>query len=259
MGAATRAAWRRYNPLVAARVLVPEATLTGEQLELPAEEAAHVSRVLRVSAGDALRVFNGRGDEWNAQVVACTRASVTVTLGARAVSARETRVKYTVALAVLKGDGTDDAVRDAVMMGASSISPFVSARSDVTAVAALRGHRLDRWRRIAASSAKQCGRAVVPEVAPPVALESLVAGPWSGVRIWLTEPAVARVPIAIADLPAPEAATLAVGPEGGWTPDEVLLAERAGWMLVSLGGRTLRATSAPLAALAACQAVWRDD
>ncbi len=244
---------------MAARVLVPEATQTGEQLELPPEEATHVARVLRLSAGDRLRVFNGRGGEWAATVIARTRATVTVSLAEPVASARETRVRYTVALAVLKGDGTDDAIRDAVMMGASSLRPFVSARSDVTAIAALRGNRLDRWNRVAASSAKQCGRALVPEIAAPVELHALVGAPLPGLRLWLVEPAVARVATAMADVPAPESATLAVGPEGGWTTEEVALAEREGWLLVGLGGRTLRATSAPLAALAACQAVWRDE
>ncbi len=244
---------------MAARVLVPQATQTGEQLELPSEEAAHVSRVLRLSAGDRLRVFNGRGGEWAATVIAHTRATVTVGLTEPVASARETRVRYTVALAVLKGDGTDEAIRDAVMMGASELRPFVSARSDGTATVALRGNRLGRWHRVAASSAKQCGRAVVPEIAAPVELHTLVGAPSLGLRLWLVEPAVARAPMAMADVPAPEAATLAVGPEGGWTPEEVALAEREGWLLVGLGGRTLRATSAPLAALAACQAVWRDQ
>lgn len=249
----------RYNLPVAARVFVPEASQTGEQLELPPEEAAHVSRVLRLRAGDPLRVFNGRGGEWAATVTARTRATVTVGLAEPVASARETRVRYAVALAVLKGDGTDDAIRDAVMMGVSELRPFVSARSDVAALAALRGARLDRWTRVAASSAKQCGRAVVPAIAEPVELETLARAPTPGLRLWLVEPAVARVPLTLADLAAPEAATLAVGPEGGWAPEEVALAEREGWLLVGLGGRTLRATSAPLAALAACQAVWRDD
>ena len=238
---------------------MPEASHTGEQLELPADEAAHVSRVLRLGAGDPLRVFNGRGGEWAATVTTRSRATVTVGLAEPVASARETRVRYTVALAVLKGDGTDDAIRDAVMMGASCLRPFVSARSDVATVAALRGNRLDRWNRVAASSAKQCGRAVVPEIAAPVELDTLMRASSLGLRLCLVEPAAARVTLAIADVPVPEAAALAVGPEGGWTPEEIALAEREGWLLVGLGGRTLRATSAPLAALAACQAVWRDQ
>jgi len=244
---------------VSARVFVPEALQAGVQLALPAEEAAHVARVLRLGPGDRLRVFNGRGGEWLAQVETASKAAVTVTLLDAVPAARETRVRYTVALALLKGDGTDEAIRDVVMMGATAVRPFVAARSEVSLAAAARGHRHERWQRVAVSSAKQCGRAVVPEVGAPVTFADLLARPTDGVGMLLVEPSAGPGPVALADVAPPAAVTLAVGPEGGWTGDEVARAVEAGWMRVRLGGRTLRATSAPLAALAACQAVWRDE
>ena len=241
------------------RVLVPEASRPGEQLALPSDEAAHVSRVLRLTTGDTLRVFNGRGGEWTGTIQSGTRTSVTVRLDEAVVARRETRVRYTVALAVLKGDGTDDAIRDAVMMGASRVRPFVSTRAETSVQAVLRGHRLERWQRVAIAAAKQCGRALLPEIDAPVAFDRLATTSDGALRLLLVEPSAAMDAVAIVDLPAPVAVTIAVGPEGGWTAEEVALASRQGWMRVGLGGRTLRATSAPLAALAACQAVWRDD
>lgn len=239
------------------RVFVPAAAQPGESLALPHEEALHVTRVLRLGEGDTLRVFNGRGGEWQARITVAGKSAVHIATGDAATAARETRVRYTVALAALKGDGTDEALRDAVMMGATALRPFVSARSE--AVAALRGARLERWQRVVVSAAKQSGRAVVPPVSAPVTFAALVAEGGDALRVLLVEPAIARVCVVPADLPAPAAVTLAVGPEGGWTGDEVALAEQAGWTLMQLGGRTLRATTTPLAALAACQAVWRDD
>ena len=249
----------RYNPLVSVRVFVPDAAGLGAPLALPPDEAVHVSRVLRLMTGDALRVFNGRGEEWAAVITACGRSSVTVALTAEVTPARETRVRYTVALALLKGDGTDEAIRDAVMMGAALVRPFVAARGEVAMTAALRGHRLDRWRRVAVASAKQCGRAVVPDIASPVAFDEVATAPDGDLRVLLVEPSAAPTTVALATLPRPAAVTLAIGPEGGWSLDELALGGREGWVLASLGGRTLRASSAPLAALAACQAVWRDD
>lgn len=242
-----------------ARVLVPEASRPGEPLALPADEAAHVSRVLRLVIGDTLRVFNGCGEEWAAVITACARSSVTVSLTAAVTPARETRVRYTVALALLKGDGTDEAIRDAVMMGAALVRPFVAAHGEVSLTTALRGHRLERWRRVAVASAKQCGRAVVPEVVAPVEFSAIASAAAAELRLLLVEPSATSATVTMADLAVPAAVTLAIGPEGGWTPGEVALAGRQGWRLTSLGGRTLRATSVPLAALAACQAVWRDD
>ena len=238
---------------------MPDASRSGEQLALPSDAAAHVTRVLRLAVGDDLRVFNGRGGEWQARVVRCTKTSVVVAVLAAAAPARETRVQYTMALALLKGDGTDEAIRDVVMVGAAAVCPFVSARSEVSAVAALRASRLERWQRVAVSAATQCGRAVVPEVGAPVTFDSMIAAPADGVRLLLVEPAAGGGTVVLADVPAPAAVTLAIGPEGGWTAEEVGRAAGAGWLLVGLGGRTLRATSAPLAALAACQAVWRDE
>jgi 16S rRNA (uracil1498-N3)-methyltransferase len=244
---------------VAVRAFLPDATQSGEQLALSPDAAAHVTRVLRLAVGDDLRVFNGRGGEWQARVVASSKASVVVAVLEAAAPARETRVRYTMALALLKGDGTDEAIRDVVMIGAAAVCPFVSARSEVSAVAALRASRLERWQRVAVSAATQCGRAVVPEVAAPVTFEAMIAAPADGVRLFFVEPAAGGSTVVLADVPAPAAVTLAIGPEGGWTAEEVASAASAGWRLVSLGGRTLRATSAPLAAVAACQAVWRDE
>ena len=244
---------------VPVRVYMPDPAPTGVPFALPPDEAAHVSRVLRLVAGDALRVFDGRGGEWQATVSSATRAAVTVTLGDAVTPARETRVRYTMALAVLKGDGTDDAIRDAVMMGVSRVRPFVAARSEISLASAARGHRLDRWVRVAVASAKQCGRAVVPEIAPLVEVDALWRQCDDPLRLLLVEPSAARDTRMTADVQPDTMVTIACGPEGGWTSDEMAAAVSAGWTLVSLGARTLRATSAPLAALAACQAVWRDD
>jgi 16S rRNA (uracil1498-N3)-methyltransferase len=112
---------------------------------------------------------------------------------------------------------------------------------------------------VAVASAKQCGRAVVPEVEEPVAFADLVSEPAPGLKVLLVEPSAGVAVSALRDLPAPERATLAIGPEGGWTLDEVIRAVDAGWTPVRLGGRTLRAAAMPLAALAACQAIWQDD
>ncbi len=125
---------------------------------------------------------------------------------------------------MLKGDGTDEAIRDAVMMGASrGAAVRGGALGDRRSRAPLRD---DRRAAVAAggggSAAKQCGRAVVPEMAAPVPFAALLAAPVRGHRaLLLVEPSAGRVTSALAEVPAPAAVTLAVGPEGGWTDDEV--------------------------------------
>ena len=150
------------------------------QVALPADEAGHLRRVLRVQAGAAVRIFDGRGREVEARVTSVDRTGVVVEVGEPVVPAPEWRVRVTLAQAVLKGDKIDDVIRDAVMMGVASIQPMLTARTDVPEAAFSRGRRVERWQRIAVSSAKQCGRAVVPPVLAPRSLPDCLGAGTTG-------------------------------------------------------------------------------
>jgi 16S rRNA (uracil1498-N3)-methyltransferase len=170
-------------------------------------------------------------------------------------------VPLTLGQAVLKADKMDAVVRDAVMLGAADILPVVSARSETTLAALRKGRRVERWQRIAISSTKQCGRAVVPTIHEPVTLTGIVNRPdRPGIRLALVEPST-RAGTSVDVLsrePRPEAALLIVGPEGGWTPNETVLLAEAGFRLVRIGPRTLRADAAPAAAMTLLQFIWGD-
>lgn len=168
----------------------------------------------------------------------------------------EPRVALTLAVAVLKGDKMDDVVRDAVMLGAAGVQPLLSRRTEISAAALARSGRVARWQRIAVSSAKQCGRAVVPPVAEPVTFDAVLTRP--GLKILLVEPERGAGGIALSEVPDAEAATLIVGPEGGWTDDEIERARAAGCMLLTLGPRTLRADAVPIVAMTALRVRWGD-
>ncbi|MGD9906680.1 MAG: 16S rRNA (uracil(1498)-N(3))-methyltransferase [Vicinamibacterales bacterium] len=241
-----------------ARVLAPDASGEGQEVPLTADDAAHLGRVLRLRPGDRIRVFDGRGCEWLAELTAVGSDGARARLGAAVTPAPESRVRYTVAMAVLKGDGTDELVRDAVMMGAVRLRPLVAARSAVGLAALDRAGRRDRWQRVAIASAKQCGRAVVPEVEPPVTAAALLAAGPGGAGVLFVEPGAGVEVTRLTALPRPDAVTLVFGPEGGWTADELSAAAAAGWTAVGLGPRTIRAVSMAVAGLAASQAVWDD-
>lgn len=239
-----------------ARFLAPGVTLiSGTLVALPADEAAHLTRVLRLGSGARVRVFDGRGTEFDGVVEQADRRGVAVRLGDAVAPAPEAPVAVTLVQAVLKGDKMDDVVRDAVMMGVAAIQPVTTARTEVAHVTRAGGGRHERWTRIAVASAKQCGRAVVPAVRETRALEEVGPG-LPERRVMLVEPSAAGAvtPGGLARVERGPVAIL-VGPEGGWTPAE-LAAAGQGSQFLTLGGRTLRADAAATVAMAALFAVW---
>ena len=130
--------------------------------ELPDDEAQHLSRVLRLKAGDEIAVFDGQGHEALARIASVTSRRVSVEVVEPRAAVPEPRVAVTLAQALLKSDKMDRVIRDAVMLGVSAVQPFVSRRTDVPMKAVEKGGRQDRWDRTVISSVKQCGRAVVP-------------------------------------------------------------------------------------------------
>jgi 16S rRNA (uracil1498-N3)-methyltransferase len=246
---------------VNARFYAPDVQASGDVAALPDDEAQHLTRVLRLKAGDAVRLFNGRGGEFDAVIASVGRKGVKVRAGEARVAAREARVSLTLAQAVLKGDRMDDVVRDAVMIGVAAIQPIVATRTEVTRAALERGKRKERWRRVAVSSAKQCGRAVVPAILETLSFEMLAqtiaAGRLPGPALMLVEPGASARRLALGDIdPAPpREATLVIGPEGGWTAEEVTAASGL-CRLLTLGGRTIRADAMATVAIAALFARW---
>jgi 16S rRNA (uracil1498-N3)-methyltransferase len=249
---------------VNARFYVPDATGGGQTVALPDDEAQHLTRVLRLKAGTPIRVFDGRGHEFEAVVEKAGKSEVLVAVGAQQPApASEARVGITLVQAVLKADKMDDVIRDAVMMGVVAIQPTVTARSEVKLSVLNRGNRLERWQKIAVASAKQCGRAIVPEILPPCDFArvppALADTALPGPVLMLVEPGatIMAVPIHALDPAPPAQAMIIIGPEGGWTPEEIDDASMV-TLPVTLGARTLRADAMSVVALSALFTVWRE-
>jgi 16S rRNA (uracil1498-N3)-methyltransferase len=245
---------------VNARFHAPEAR-RGERVVLGDEEARHLTRVLRLDVGAVVAVFDGRGREFHAVVAAIGKHQVELEVGESKAPAPEPRIAIVLLQAVLKGDKMDGVVRDAVMLGVAAIQPVVTARAEVSLATLQRARRRERWERIAIAAAKQCGRAVVPPVREPVDIALLIgAGEAATVpepRVMLVEPGASAdaTPLSGLDSVAPAQASLLIGPEGGWTAEEVAAAA-ASWRLMTMGGRTLRADAMATIAVAALFAKW---
>jgi len=243
-----------------ARFYAPNLVSGESAVELPAEEAEHLGRVLRLRAGAEVRLFDGRGREFDGQVTLVERGRVVVAVGRELpVSRTEPPFPMVLAQALLKGDAMDQVVRDAVMLGVSRIITMETDRSEMPARRVQASGRVARWQRIAVASVKQCGRSVVPEVGEPCRLADVLRSDAALRRFILAEPALALdVPPAVARESVAAGALLIVGPEGGWTPEEVAMSLAAGCQPLTLGPRTLRADAAGIVGLTALQCLFGD-
>jgi len=237
------------------RLYVPSMLVGTERVVLPKDEAHHVTRVLRLPPGGAVRVFDGRGREWSGRLESGPKrgeCSVIVEDEVRPVP--ESDAMVTLAIGVLKGDQMDAVVRDATALGVAAIAPMETAHVTVPPRAWKSGAAVERWQRVAVAAAKQCGRAVVPTVRPVATLADVLTA--HADTIWLCAEPNLGEGLTMKEERRGSSALVLVGPEGGWAEHEVTLALRAGAGFVNLGPRTLRAELAPIVALSSLWTKW---
>lgn len=244
------------------RFYAPELDPARAEVPLPADEARHLTRVLRLSVGDEIAVFDGRGHEARARVTHAARDRVLAEVIEPLDAAAEPGVAIALALAVLKPEAMDDAVRDATMMGVARIDPLITEHIAVKERALADRRVVERWHRIAIASAKQSRRARIPVIGAPARLDDWLRGSLESLRVLLVEPAAAGDEPAdlrtLADRPRPDSVAILVGPEGGWSEGERRRAVDAGCVPATLGRLTLRADAVPVAAVALVRFILGD-
>lgn len=236
------------------RFHVPSAA-PGARVSLPEHSAHHARSVLRLRSGAAVRIFDGAGAEFEATLVTVAREGVNARLGSPIEPCPESPLRIVLAVSALKGDRMELVIQKATELGVAAVWPVVTARTDAVARPALRGTRQERWDKVASGAAEQCGRAVVPDVAPTVLLRDLLARPFDGLRLVFWE-APGQPPLA--GVPSTGSVLALVGPAGGWETHEIAELQQAGFRSVGLGPRILRAETAAIAALTALQVLAGD-
>ena len=209
-------------------------------------DALHIAKALRMRPGEALTLCDGKGTDFEGVLETVTDRQVTVRITASRPSQAEPTLAVTLYQGLPKGDKMDWIVQKAVELGVTAVVPVATRRS----VARLEGKadkKPERWQRIAAAAAGQCGRGMLPSVERPLS--------WSQALSCLSgEPALVFYegggrPLRELVTPSTRRLSVFVGPEGGFDPEEIDAIRRQGGGVATLGPRILRCETAPLAAL----------
>ena len=233
------------------RLVIDPTQIDQPHLELTIEQQHYLGRVLRLKPGDHFIAMNGQGQSWLAEFT-----TTGATLLKQIIVKTELPLAVTLALALPKGNGFDEVVRQVTELGVDRIMPLISDRT----LSHPSAHKLDRWRRIAQEAAEQSERQIVPTILEPIAFsdyltidETIDKDINNAMSLHVICVARNQPPHLLERLAVTLAltrVTLAIGPEGGWTDAEIDQAIAAGYQPVSLGQRILRTVTAPLAALA---------
>ncbi len=238
------------------RLHLPGPLAEGQRVELGAEQCHYLQRVLRLRAGQAVEVFDGAGQRFEASLERLSQRDARVLLGAPLTPAAESGLRVTLAQCLSSAEKMDWTIEKAVELGVHRIVPIASARSVVRLDAERAARRLEHWRRLIVAACAQCGRDTLAEIVSPQPLAA-----------WLDARERAHAAVVLSPGAATALATIAlaerdvdllVGPEGGLAEDELDATRRAGFVEASLGPRVLRTETAGLAALAVLQSRFGD-
>jgi 16S rRNA (uracil1498-N3)-methyltransferase len=215
--------------------------LSSGPISLEGPEARHLAAVCRLRPGDPVCLFNGDGREYSAVVVACARKTVELNITGATSPQRELSVPIQIAAPVPKGDRAQFLLEKLTELGVTTFIPLRTARSAVHPGET----RLEKLHRYVIEASKQCGRNVLMKVAPVTEWQAYcVRSDLAPIRILAHLESHDLGALAV---PSSQGLALAVGPEGGFTDEEVSLAKNHGWRAVNLGPRILRVETAAIA------------
>src|SRR5882672_9571779 len=245
---------KSFASRVVPRFFAPMQLSLGDEIDLPERVARHCA-VLRLRRGDAVVVFNGEGGEFSAELTRVSRGDSRARVNSGQTPERESPLAIALAQCISSGDRMDTTLQKSTELGVSRIVPIASERSVVRLSSDRADRRVAHWRSVVIAACEQCGRNHIPEVTAITDFSAFLGRVADdGLRLLL-------VPDSDRDLrhlEPPSRVTLLVGPEGGLAPEERQRAERSGFVPVRFGPRVLRTETAPLATIAAMQALWGD-
>ncbi|MDX9745143.1 MAG: 16S rRNA (uracil(1498)-N(3))-methyltransferase [Syntrophales bacterium] len=234
----------------------PAPMVSGQVVSLEGDNIHYAQRVLRMRQGDPLELIDGLGFEYRAVIRAIGMQGVSIEILEKT-PVQEPPIRLTLAQSLLKAGKLDFIVQRSVELGVNSFIPFVSSRSIVRLSPDAVYQRVERWRKIASEAARQCGRTTIPVIEPVISFRDMLARPREGalkVIFWEAEAerTIRRI-FHDADHPCADHFFFVVGPEGGFSGEEVCEAREAGFLSASIGERVLKVETAVMSILTILQ------
>ncbi len=225
--------------------------------ELPPEAAHHASRVLRLRAGDAVQIFDGQGNALDATIHAINGKHVLLGNLQTVLDTVASTLRIHLAQALCSSEKMDWVIQKATELGVTGIRPVQTQRSVAKLSETRAEKRSAHWQGVAIAACEQCGRNTLPAIHGPLELSA-----WLTAQRAFPHKKFILLPEGAAALHeqtgVSEDVTLLIGPEGGFSNDEVLMAQHAGFVPIRLGSRVLRTETAAIAGIAALQTLWGD-
>lgn len=225
--------------------LSPE-ELSTEEIIIAGNQAKHLS-VLRVKTGEIITVFDGLGYKYDCKILQINKKNFIAEKLSQAPYSAESPVSITLAQGIAKGEKMDFIIQKATELGVNKIIPLITERSQVRHTA-----KVERWRKIALSAAEQSCRGKVPEINEPVSLDGFLEGRHMGI-IFYEEEMGKHLKQTIQNFKDSREITILIGPEGGFSKEEVRAAVEKGFLETSLGPRILRTETAAIKAISIIQ------
>ena len=232
------------------RFFIPSHSLSGDSPIITGDDAFHIRNVLRLKPGDGIELIDGTGLECDARIVEMSAGKVHVSILGRRFPEYQSTPRLIIAQAVLKDNKPDGIIRQITELGIHEWVPFTAHRSVPVLNAQRISSRKDRWEKIAIEALKQCRRSNLFKISDLLTFDAMLAyGRNSDIKLIFWEDESPSRPFELPDgnTVSVRRVMAVIGPEGGFTPDEIAAARACGYSTVSLGPRILKADTATIA------------
>ena len=243
------------------RFFIEPDTADNPVVSITGSEARHIKNVLRLKPGDTIKLFDGTGVEYTASITHLTASCAELSIIGKVTTAADSPIELAIGQGYIKERKMDSLIRPLCELGMSRWMPFVSQRSVPRPDKKRLDARMERWQKIARESLKQCRRSVLPKISAPVSFDEVLQFGHScdlKILFWEQETRVMDHKALTDSMNPVKQALVVLGPEGGFSDQEVEKARELGFTISGLGPRILRAETATIAACTLMQFLFGD-